>query len=438
LVIGAIFFAYFRIVVPLNQLRAILRRLAQGDFRPVLLSSRTGVLRETSADVRRISELLQQLDQQIAAEGFSLKAILSSMVEGVVITDRTQRIRLANDSLQRMLDLTQPPVDRTIIEVFLNTELQQAVEKTLYDGIARSITLNLRVPAREGYTTKHIDVYASGLNPSGKSRPLGTVIVFHDVTTVKNLESVRREFVANVSHEFRTPLAIINGYIETLLDGALDDRATAEAWLEVMAKNGRRLNLLIEDLLTLSRLEYRSPELDFQEVDLPELLSRVIDRIMPAMVGPQTRVTVDWSPEAACAEADPLRLEQVFENLLENSLRHATSEEIVITITARRLNEEIEMVFADNGPGIPYGDQPHIFERFYRVQKDRSRIRGGGTGLGLSIVKHIVLAHGGSVAVESVPGRGAAFKVRIPARRREEKKPVSGNMSDLPSPRDRS
>ena len=132
------FFAYFRIVAPFNQLRAVLRRLAQGDFRPVLLSSRKGVLRETSVDVRRISELLQQLDQQIAAEGFSLKAILSSMVEGVVITDRTQRIRLANDSLQRMLDLTQSPVNRTVIEVFLNPELQQAVEKTLFDGIARN------------------------------------------------------------------------------------------------------------------------------------------------------------------------------------------------------------------------------------------------------------------------------------------------------------
>jgi signal transduction histidine kinase len=145
LVVGAIF-AYFRIVAPFNQLRAVLRRLAQGDFRPVLLSSRKGVLRETAVDVRRISELLQQLDQQIAAEGFSLKAILSSMVEGVVITDRTQRIRLANDSLQRMLDLTQSPVNRTVIEVFLNPELQQAIEKTLFDGIARKIELTLRVP----------------------------------------------------------------------------------------------------------------------------------------------------------------------------------------------------------------------------------------------------------------------------------------------------
>ncbi len=421
LVTSAIF-AYFRIIAPFNQLRAVLRRLASGDFRPVLLSSRKGVLRETSADVRRISELLQQLDQQIAAEGFSLKAILSSMVEGVVITDRTQRIRLANDSLQRMLSLTQSPVNRTLIEVFFNPELQQAVEKTLFDGVARTIELSLRMPGREGYTTKHIEVYASGLSPGRKSRPIGAVIVFHDVTAVKNLEAVRREFVANVSHEFRTPLAIINGYIETLLDGALDDRATTEAWLRVMAKNGRRLGLLIEDLLTLSHLEYRSPELDFQQVDLPKLLHRVIERITPAILEPQVRLTVEWSPEAALAEVDPRRIEQVFENLLENAVRHATSDEVVITVAARRLDKEIEIVFSDNGPGIPYGDQPHIFERFYRVQKDRSRTRGGGTGLGLSIVKHIVLAHDGSVAVESVPGQGAAFKIRLPVLRKVDTK----------------
>lgn len=416
LVVGAI--AYFRIVAPFNQLRAVLRRLAQGDFRPVLLSSRKGVLRETSVDVRRISELLQQLDQQIAAEGFSLKAILSSMVEGVVITDRTQRIRLANDSLQRMLDLTQSPINRTVIEVFLNPELQQAVEKTLFDGIARTIELTLRVPAVEGYATKHIEVYASGLNPGPKSRPLGAVIVLHDITTVKNLEAIRREFVANVSHEFRTPLAIINGYIETLLDGALEDRATTEAWLKVMAKNGRRLGLLIEDLLTLSHLEYRSPELDLQKVDLPGLLGRVIERITPAISERHGRVTVEWRSEAAVAEVDPRRMEQVFENLLENAVRHATSDEVAVTVTARRLVEKIEIVFSDNGPGIPYRDQPHIFERFYRVHKDRSRGGGGGTGLGLSIVKHIVVAHGGSVAVESVPGQGAAFRIRLPSARK--------------------
>jgi len=336
------------------------------------------------------------------------------MVEGVVITDRAQRIRLVNESFQRMFELTQSPVNRTVIEVFFNHELQQAVEQTLFDGIARTIEITLQVPAREGYTTKHIEVYASGLNPGPKSRPLGAVIVFHNVTALKSLEAIRREFVANVSHEFRTPLAIINGYIETLLDGAVEDRATTEAWLKVMAKNGRRLSLLIEDLLTLSHLEYRSPQLDFQNVNLPELLDRVIERIMPAILERQGRVVVEWSSAAAWAEADPRRMEQVFENLLENAVRHATSDEVVVTITAQSLGEELEIVFADNGPGIPYSDQPHIFERFYRVHKDRSRIAGGGTGLGLSIVKHIVLVHNGAIVVESVPGEGAAFKIRLP------------------------
>jgi two-component system, OmpR family, phosphate regulon sensor histidine kinase PhoR len=410
-------FAYLRIVAPFNELRAVLRRLAQGDFRPVLLSSHQGLLQKTHADVRRISELLQQLDQQIAAEGFSLKAILSSMVEGVVITDRAQRIRLANESLERMLGLKQSPVNRTLIEVFLNPELQQAVEKTLFDGIARTIELPLGIPTRERYAIKHTEVYVNGLNPGRKARPLGAVIVFHDVSRVKDLEEVRREFVANVSHEFRTPLAIINGYVEMLLDGGLDDRETTKAWLNAMAKNGQRLSLLIEDLLTLSRLEHRSAQLNFANVDLPLLLGRVIERIRPAIVERHARVTSEWHPDAAFADVDPDRIEQVFENLLDNSLRHAISDEIAISVRSRRVGPHIEIVFSDNGPGIPYSDQAHIFERFYRVHKDRSRERGGGTGLGLAIVKHIILAHGGSIAVESVPGQGAAFTIRLPAAR---------------------
>ncbi len=416
LVIAGVF-AYFRIVVPFNELRAVLRRLAQGDFRPVLLSSHQGLLQGTYADVRRISELLQQLDQQIAAEGFSLKAILASMVEGVVITDRAQRIRLANESLERMLGLKQSPVNRTIIEVFLNPELQQAIEKTLFDGIARTIELPLGVATREGYATKHTEVYVNGLNPGRKARPLGAVIVFHDVTRVKDLEEVRREFVANVSHEFRTPLAIINGYVEMLLDGALDDRETTKTWLEAMAKNGHRLSLLIQDLLTLSHLEHRSVQLNFANVDLPSLLDAVVERLRPAIFEHHGRVTAEWAPDATSVEVDSDRIEQVFENLLENSLGHATSNEIAIHVRSRRVGPDIEIMFADNGPGIPYADQAHIFERFYRVHKDRSRGRGGGTGLGLAIVKHIILAHDGSIAVESVPGQGAAFTIRLPATR---------------------
>jgi two-component system phosphate regulon sensor histidine kinase PhoR len=404
---------YFRFIAPLNQIRAILRRLASGDFRPVLFSARKGILRETSEDVRRISELLQRQDQRITDEGFSLNAILSSMVEGVVIADRAQRIRLVNDSLRRMFELGQSPLNRTVIAVFFNAQLQKTVEQTLLDGKPRKIEISPESVAPDGYATKHFEVSVSGLNPRPKASPLGVVIVFHDITAVKSLEATRREFVANVSHEFRTPLTIITGYIETLLNGALEDRATTEGWLKVMAKNGRRLTLLLEDLLTLSLLEQRSPQLDVQKVNLPELLDRVVERITPAISERCGSLAVEWDPHAAWVEADPHKMEQVFENLLENAVRHATSNGIVVTIKAQSQDGEIEIVFSDNGPGIPYADQPHIFERFYRVHKDRSR-QAGGTGLGLSIVRHVILAHGGTIALESTPGQGSSFKIRLP------------------------
>jgi two-component system phosphate regulon sensor histidine kinase PhoR len=405
---------YFRVVVPFNQLREALRRLAGRDFRPVLLDQRRGIFRETASNVQRISELLQQLDQQITDDGFSLRAILSSMVEGVFITDRAQRIRLVNEPLQRMLDLRQPVINRTVIEVFRNHQLQQAVEQTLFDGETRRIETSLEVAGPSGYSTRHLEVYAGGLNPGGKKRPLGAVVVFHDVTRLKELEAVRKEFVANVSHEFRTPLAIINGYIETLLDGALDDREMSEKFLGIMSRNGQRLTMLIEDLLTISRMEHRSVLMAFQPANVREILARVIEQIDSALAERHASVAIDWDSGAQEADVDPSRLEQVFANLLENALRHGHPDGVEVRITGRRSGDHLEIVFSDNGPGIPLEDQPHIFERFYRVQKDRSRTSGGGTGLGLSIVKHIVLAHRGSVTVESQPGAGASFRVRLP------------------------
>lgn len=404
---------HIRVIQPYRELREAIRRLADRDFRPLLLNSRQSVFAGTAGHVRKISELLQQLDQQITDEGFSLRAILSSMVEGVLITDRAQRIRLVNEPLHLMFDLTQSPVGRTVIEVFRNHQLQQAIEQALTDGRPRRIEISLQSSGPGGYATKHLEVYAGGLNPKSRNRPLGAVVVFHDISAVKSLEAVRREFVANVSHEFRTPLAIINGYTETLLDGALDDRPMAEKSLRVMQKNGQRLNLLIEDLLTISRMEHRSPRVDFQSTHLPEILQRVIEHLEPAMAERHARVEQDWSPDATRLSADPRRIEQVFANLLENALRHGAADGVVVRVSARRLGNDVEIVFSDNGPGIPASDQPHIFERFYRVHKDRSRM-AGGTGLGLSIVKHIVLAHGGSVGVESTPGNGAAFKIRLP------------------------
>lgn len=407
-VFAAAAYLYFRVVLPFNHLRESLRRLAEHDYRPVLLESRWGVFRETSRHVRRISELLQQLDRQIADEGFSLRAILSSMVEGVLILDRHQNIRLVNDALHRMIAFKQSPVNRTIMEVFRSHHLQQAVEKTLATGQPTEIGISLS-------PTQHLEIHVGGLNPRPGGRVLGAVVVFHDVTTVRNLEAVRKEFVANVSHEFRTPLAIINGYIETLMDGALDDRTMAEKFLKVMHKNGTRLTLLIEDLLTISRMEHRSARLDLGAADLRESISQVLERLESAIREGNAQIFVDWPKEIGLIEADAPRLEQVFSNLVENALRYGPAQSTRVGIRARMVGEDVELVFSDNGPGIPLDDQPHIFERFYRVHKDRSRV-AGGTGLGLSIVKHIVHAHGGEVSVESTPGAGAAFRVRLPIR----------------------
>lgn len=399
-------YLYFRVILPFNHLRESLRRLAAHDYRPVLLESHLSVFRETSHHVRRISELLQQLDRQIADEGFSLRAILSSMVEGVLILDRRQNIRLVNDALQRMLAFKQSPVDRTIMEVFRSHHLQQAVERTLATGEPTEIEISLS-------PTQHLEIHVGGLNPRPGGRPLGAVVVFHDVTTVKNLEAVRKEFVANVSHEFRTPLAIINGYLETLLDGALDDRALAEKFLKVMHKNGTRLTLLIDDLLTISRMEHRSPQLDVAPANLRESMDQVIERLESAIRERHAQILIDWPEDVGLVEADAYRLEQVFSNLLENALRYGPAQNTEIRISARQGISEVTITFADNGPGIPLEDQAHIFERFYRVHKDRSRV-AGGTGLGLSIVKHIVQAHGGDVSVTSTPGAGASFEMRVP------------------------
>ena len=413
---AAALFLYLLVIRPLALTRKALKALAAGNFSPLVLSDRPGLFKDSTAHIREIAERLKLLDRQITDEEFNLRAILSSMVEGVLIVDRSQRIRLANEAITGLFDLAHSPINRTVIEVFRKHELQHALEAALLKGTPQKLELVLE-PASggSGHGTKHFDVHVAGLKHKPHFLPVAALIVFHDVTTIRSLEAVRREFVANVSHEFRTPLAIISGYLETLLEGALDDREMAERSLEVMHKNTRRLSLLIDDLLSISRLEDRAKLLDFRPNDLRTILARVIDHLEPNIKASQAKIDIDWEPDVQEAEVDGARIEEVFSNLLGNALRHGGSDNLHIRISATRRESEINVSFSDNGPGIPADDQPHIFERFYRVHKDRSR-DAGGTGLGLSIVKNVIQAHGGRVRVESTPGRGAAFHVCLPVR----------------------
>ena len=412
LVVGLLL--YFEIIKPLRRLGESLRRLAERHFASAPLPSSSGIFKTPTSDIRKISEMLQQFDRQIADEGFSLRAILSSMVEGVLIADRSQRVRLVNDALIKLLALRESPLNRPVIEVFRKHELQNALETALAEGTPQEIEITIEIPSRRGgYEVKHLDVHVGGLIPKPQGHPTAVLVVFHDVTTIRNLEARQRELLANVSHEFRTPLAIINGYVETLMDGALADPEMAQRSLKAMHKNSRRLALLIDDLLTMSRLEERARLLEFQPTNLHELLGHVLEHLEPNITERGAKVIVDWPDDAAYAEADARRIEQVYSNLLGNALRYGEAENLSVRVSARRHENDICIAFVDNGPGIPLSDQAHIFERFYRVYKDRSR-DAGGTGLGLSIVKNIVEAHGGRVSVESTPGSGATFRVCLP------------------------
>jgi two-component system phosphate regulon sensor histidine kinase PhoR len=401
----ALAYVYFRVVKPWRAVRRDLERVATGDYHLPPLSPDYAPYLESATQIRKISRQLEQLDRQIANEGLSLRGILSGMREGILVANRSMRVTLCNQALLAFFPDIKNPVNRTVLEVLRRHEIQQAVESTMATGHERELEL--------AFDTRTFVVHVAPLAAENETKPRAALIVFQDITAVRSLEAVRREFVANVSHEFRTPLTIINGYVETLRDGAIEDPAMTEKSLEAIHRNVQRLALLLEDLLTISSMENRSRLLHFANTDLPPLVARVIENLTPKIEERSAEIVLDWGEDARHAEIDPSRIEQVCTNLLLNALQHGEVPALKIHLTAKRIGESIQLTFSDNGPGIPLEDQAHIFERFYRVHKHRAR-DAGGTGLGLSIVKNIVLAHGGSVSLESMPGEGAAFHVTLP------------------------
>ena len=410
----AVLWGYFAFVLPARELQEVLHRLSQGEWNAPWNITRRGRMGAAVDDLIGLAERLRESHRKLGDEIFNLQALLGSLAEGVLIVDAAQRINLANDSLHRMFDLRTSWRDRTLMEVFRDHALQEIILAALDEGTPQNRQLMLEVRQDGRYVQKHFSITAAGLRPPDSDTAKGAIAIFHDITELKALEAVRRDFVANVSHELRTPLAIINGYLETLLDGALDDRETAEKFLQVMWKHNQRLKLLIEDLLSLSQLETRQAAgLNFEPVHLRACLERVIERLEPNIAEKGASVRLAFADSVPPIEADAHRMDQVFFNLIENALKYGDHTQPEIRISAEMDGEQACICVADNGPGIPQADQPHIFERFYRVHKDRSRAVGG-TGLGLSIVKHVVQAHGGQVAVASQPGRGASFRLRLP------------------------
>jgi two-component system, OmpR family, phosphate regulon sensor histidine kinase PhoR len=375
---------------------------------------RLRIAREIHEDLQEIARRHREIARQIAEEHFSLRAILASMVEGVLIADSNLQIRLVNSRLQQMFSLPRSPMNRTVMEVFRNHLVHQVIQQSLETGNPQSAELQAEIREGDQFQVKHFQITSVSLRSREEQSLSGALVIFHDVTQIRSLEAVRKEFVANVSHELRTPLSIITGYLETLIDGG-GDHETNLRFLRTMHKHAQRLNLLIEDLLVLSQMESRKISLHFEPVDLSESIQRVLERLDSRISETRAAVVLAIPRHLPRIEADAFRVEQALYNLMDNALKHCGKAAARLSVNVRSDATSVIVSISDDGVGIPLSDQPHIFERFYRVHKDRSR-DAGGTGLGLSIVKHTVQAHGGSVAVQSSPGAGATFVVTLPIR----------------------
>ena len=363
-----------------------------------------------AAHAKRVEELLREhevLRNQRGLAEANLEIILSSMQEGVLVLDKRRTVRLANPAAQKLFNLPPHYAGRPAIELLREPAVDDMVAVAV--GKSEPSEAELSLSARKPPMVLTVRV-APMRDASGEPAALA---MFRDIGHLKRLEEVRREFVANVSHELRTPLAIFQGYVEQLTDMPDMPRKEQAESFAVLERHSKRLTALVEDLLVLARMESKEDELSIEEIHLPDFTADIARDFALRAKRKGVTLRVEVPADIAPLHADPLRMQQVFTNLVDNALKF-TPENGVVTLGAATSGGETVLWVSDSGQGILSSHLPHIFERFYRVDKGRSR-EVGGTGLGLSIVKHIARAHGGSVEAESSFGKGTTIRLRLPS-----------------------
>lgn len=397
-----------RITRPIAALREGAEQFARGNFAYRLPIGETD---EVATLTDAMSLMARQLDERIRTilqQRNEQEAVLSSMAEGVIAIDTDERILNMNAAAGRLFDVDpRTAKGRAIQEVVRNIDVQRFAARTLeaLEPAEGVITL------RDG-EDRHIQAHGSVLR-DGDGRAIGAVIVTNDITQLRRLENVRRDFVANVSHELKTPVTSIKGFVETLQDGAAEDAATRDRFLAIIAKESDRLHNIIEDLLSLSRIEQESERMEvlLATTSVCDVVTSAVQS--RAAIAAERSVHIDITCDPALrARANAQLLEQAVANLVDNAIKYSDTNTRV-AVRAERSSEGVRIQVQDQGSGIPAEHLGRIFERFYRVDTSRSRA-SGSTGLGLSIVKHIVQAHAGTVSVESVPGAGSTFTIIVP------------------------
>lgn len=399
------------ITKPLDKIIAASEEIAKGNFNVnIPVADKRGEIGKVNQALGRMAEKLDELFKEVSLEKSQLEAVLSAMSEGVIVVGSDGKVILINRALKDMFGIKDVSFGKPYWEVLRNREITELVEYTLKSRKAEKKEISLFYPVEKYYL-------ASGI-PLNSSES-GAIVVMFDITEFKRLEKIKADFVANVSHELRTPLTAIKGYVETIEAEAYENTDERDHFLNIIKRHTDRLINIVSDLLVLSEIERKEisweeePKTVLEEINFKEIVSSSLEAIKSKIEEKSLRVSLNIKEGLPPYGGDGFLLEQMFINLIDNAAKY-TPEGGAIEIGISKLDSQFIIEVSDTGIGIPKEHLPRIFERFYRVDKTRSR-KLGGTGLGLSIVKHIVIMHGGKIEVQSEVGRGSRFIITLPA-----------------------
>ncbi|WP_291460190.1 HAMP domain-containing sensor histidine kinase [Desulfobacula sp.] len=383
-------------------------KFAQGDLSDRLAIPASEELSELAVTMNRMAENLDEKIKDFKTRSMELEAVHASMQEGVIAIDKDERIITINAAAAKIFDFPLSKLKaRYILEVVRNFEFQKFIQRAL--ATPEPVEDDIVITRDEDLI---LNIHSTALYDTGERR-MGTLIIFHNITRVRRLERMHKDFAANVSHELKTPLTSIKGFIETLQEMLnTNDTGKSESFLKIIEKNVNRMIDLINDLLALSRLErLQGTDIQLESQDMATLIHGAVNSCHAGIQAKNIAVSIDC-PEDLTAMVDPILMEQAFINLVDNAVKYSR-EDKPVTITVTRQDDFIDIEIKDKGCGIAKEHLSNIFNRFYRVDKARSR-HEGGTGLGLAIVKHIIQYHKGKIDVQSKKDKGSTFRISIP------------------------
>ena len=407
-------YVWRRWIEPWREVEELVHDIAAGRAPRKFLMSANRRARGIGLALEPLASRQLELERNVQEGTLSVQAILGALPDGLVVVDDRRRAQMMNLEFRRVFGIGENAAGEPLLELIRDVAVDRLLSDALDAGEPRRESIQVSRVA-----DKRLEIEVSAVPFRANSNQTGgAIVLFRDITQRRRLEEMRRDFVANVSHELRTPLSIFRGYLETLLEHPKQSPAELLRIFEVMEKHSNRLNLLVEDVLSLAQLEEPGARLSYTEIYLPDFLGAILRDWEKRFEAKLLNVSIDAPVDLPVLFADENRLQEVIYNLLDNAVKYSQPEGKIVMKAARE-GDQVRIGISDQGIGVPSRDLPRIFERFYRADKARSR-ELGGTGLGLSIVKHIVELHSGSVEAESTIGRGTTISVRLPIRPLDE------------------